>query len=119
MGDLFGKLLVFEGELVDDADEGGDVGTELLEFLVLVGDRFFELDNGRPQASFDVWSGAAFLDPFVELVFQVGVALGQCVSGDVGFQGEGDASALRTAPEDRSNALPIALGLNSPELSRR
>jgi hypothetical protein len=55
MGELFAKLLVFEGELVDGADEGGDIGTELLEFLVLVGDRFFELDNDRAQANLDVW----------------------------------------------------------------
>jgi hypothetical protein len=52
MGDLFAKLLVFEGELVDGADESGDVGTELLEFLVLVGDRFLSLTTvARRRAS--------------------------------------------------------------------
>jgi hypothetical protein len=34
VGELFTELLVFQGELVDGADEGG----ELPEFLVLVSD---------------------------------------------------------------------------------
>jgi hypothetical protein len=59
-------LLVFQGELVDDAHEGGDVGTELLEFSVLVVNGDSQLRDGcgepcfvfgRAAAIFTVWEG--------------------------------------------------------------
>jgi hypothetical protein len=43
------ELLVFQGELVDGADKGGDVGAELGEFLVLVGDGLPEPGDGGAE----------------------------------------------------------------------
>jgi len=37
--DAGAELLVLHGELVDDADQGRDVGAELVEFAILVVDR--------------------------------------------------------------------------------
>jgi hypothetical protein len=67
------ELLVFQGELVDGADEGGDVGAELGEFLVLVGDGLPEPGDGGAEPGLVLVMHAGFLDPVVELVLQVGV----------------------------------------------
>jgi hypothetical protein len=48
------KLLIFQRELIHGPDERGDIGPELLEFSVLVGDRFFEFGDGGAQADFDL-----------------------------------------------------------------
>jgi hypothetical protein len=99
------ELLVFEGELVDCADEGGNVGPELAEFLVLAADRLLEPGDGGAEADFGVRSRSALLDVLAELVFQVGVALGERVAGDAGFLREGDdgqraVGSLRGAGQD-------------------
>ena len=56
------ELLVLQGELVDDADEGGDVGAELDEFLVLGGDPLHQLGDGGAEARFVAVVDTAFLD---------------------------------------------------------
>jgi len=55
-------LLVLQGELVDDADEGGDVGAELGEFLVLGGDPLHQLGDGGAEARLVTVVDTAFLD---------------------------------------------------------
>src|ERR1035437_8831047 len=74
-------LLGFQGELVDCADEGGDVGTELGELLVLGGDRLPEPGDGGAEPGLVAIVSAALPDALVELVFQVGVALGERGAG--------------------------------------
>ena len=64
------ELLVLQGELVDNADEGGDVSAELGEFLVLGGDCVLELRDGGAEAGLVAVIRAAFLDALVELVLQ-------------------------------------------------
>ena len=39
------ELMAFQGQLVDDPNEGGNVGAKLVEFLVLVVDRGSEFGN--------------------------------------------------------------------------
>src|SRR6266851_30952 len=70
-----------KGELVDGADEGEDVGAELGEFLVLVGDGLPEPGDGGAEPGLVLVMHAGFLDPVVELVLQVGVPLGEGVAG--------------------------------------
>lgn len=82
--------MVLQGQLVDDADEGWDVGAEPVELLILTSDCPLQLDDRGPEAGFGVRSGSSFLDPFVELVLQVQVALGERVAGDLCFLGKGD-----------------------------
>jgi hypothetical protein len=96
------ELLVFQGELVDCADEGGDVGPELAEFLVLAGDRLPEPGDGGAEPDFVLRGSAAFPDALVELVLQVGVALGERVAGDAGFQGERDDGQRAAGPFGRA-----------------
>jgi hypothetical protein len=84
------ELLVFQGELVDCADEGGDVGPELGELLVLAGDRLPEPGDGGAEPGLVVAGRAGFADALVDFVLQVGMALGERVAGDVGLDGERD-----------------------------
>src|SRR5260370_276229 len=92
------ELLVFQGELADGADEGGDVGAELGEFLVLGGDCLPEPGDGGAEPGLVLVVGAAFLDALVELVLQVGVALGERVVGDACLDGEGDDGERAVGP---------------------
>ena len=84
------ELLVFQGELADGADEGGDVGAELGEFPVLGFDRLPEPGDGGAEPCLVLVARAVFLDALVELVLQVGVPLGQRVAGDACLDGERD-----------------------------
>jgi len=76
------ELLVFEGELVDRADQGRNVGSELGEFPVLALDRFLEPGDGGAEPGLVLVVRAAFPDGLVELVLQVGVTLGERVAGN-------------------------------------
>jgi hypothetical protein len=60
-------LPVFHGELVDRANEGGDVGAELREFLVLALDGLPEPGDGGAQPGLVAVVRASFLDALVEL----------------------------------------------------
>src|SRR5262249_2663071 len=82
------ELLVFQGELVHRADEGGDVSAEPGEFLVLAGDRLPEPGDGGAEPGLVAVVRASFLDALVELVLQVNVALGERVAWDPGLEGE-------------------------------
>jgi hypothetical protein len=55
-------LLVFQGELVNDSHEGGDVGTELLKFSVLVVDRCPKFCDGCAEPRFVFGRAAALFD---------------------------------------------------------
>src|ERR1022692_3710926 len=79
------ELLVFQGELVDCADEGGDVGTELGELLVLGGDRLPEPGGGGAERGLVPFVPAALPYALVEFVFRVGVARGERLAGEAGF----------------------------------
>jgi len=57
------ELLVFEGELVDRADQGRDVGPELGEFPVLALDRFLSLAMvARSRASSSLSAPRSLMD---------------------------------------------------------
>src|ERR1039457_4148410 len=95
-------LLGFQGELGDCADEGGGVRTELGELLVLGGDRLPEPGDGGAEPGLVAIVSAALPDALVELVFQVGVALGERVAGEAGFQGERDDGQRAAGPFGRA-----------------
>jgi hypothetical protein len=92
------ELLVFQGELADGADQGGDVGAELGEFPVLAVDRFPEPGDGGAEPGLVLVDGAAFADPLVKLVLQVGMVLGEVVAGDAGLDGERDDGQRAAGP---------------------
>ncbi|MFD0516020.1 hypothetical protein [Streptomyces aureus] len=46
--------MILERELIDDSDERGDVGSQPIQFVVLVGDRLFELHDLMAEVGFDV-----------------------------------------------------------------
>ena len=96
--------MVLQGEAGVLGEEALDVRLEPGDLVVLVRDGRLEFDDLLAQAGLDVWGAAPGPDVFVELVLEVGVALGQGVSGDVGFDGEGD---------DGQGAVG-ALGLDGP-----
>jgi hypothetical protein len=80
-------LLVFQRELVHRPDEGGNIGAELAQLIVLVGDRLVQLGDGVSEPGFNFRGAATLRDAVVELGFQVGVALGERVAGDAGLLG--------------------------------
>jgi hypothetical protein len=92
------ELLVFQGELVDGADEGGDVGAELGEFPVLALDRLLEPGDGGAEPGLVAVVRAAGLDALVELVLQVRVPLGERVARDAGLDGERDDRERAVGP---------------------
>jgi hypothetical protein len=54
-------LLVFQDELADGADQGGDVGAELGELPVLPGDRLPEPGDGGAEPGLVLLSAPVFL----------------------------------------------------------
>jgi hypothetical protein len=75
---------------VHRADEGVDVSAALGEFLVLAGDRLPEPSDGGAEPGLVAIVRTSFPDALVELVLQVGVALGERVARDTGLKGERD-----------------------------
>jgi hypothetical protein len=65
---------------------------------VLVGDRLPEPGDGGAEPGLVLVVRAACLDPLVELVFQVGVPLGERVAGDAGLDGERDDGQRAVGP---------------------
>lgn len=79
------KLLVFDRELIDDAHEGWNVGTELAEFAGLVVAGCLEFGDGLAESGFKLGGAATLSNMLVEVVLQVGVSLRECVAGHLGF----------------------------------
>lgn len=70
------ELSVFQGELIDDPDEVLDVRCQLRELLFVGCAEFFQLSDLLAQPSFRVCGLTSFLDLGVEVVLEVGMALG-------------------------------------------
>jgi hypothetical protein len=104
--DAVAELLVLHGELVNDADQGRDVGAELSSrFLLSIVARSLEMVARSCVSSSK--RTAAFFDALVELVFDVGVPLGKGVAGHVGFLGEGNHSEGAVASLGGSGEDPV------------
>ena len=82
LGERVTKSMVLQGQFVDEPNKGGNVGTELLKFSVLVVNRHLQLRDGYAEACFVFGGAAALFDALVELVFQVGVSLSQGAAAD-------------------------------------
>lgn len=86
----FTELLVLQLCEVQGPHECFDVGLQLLDLGGVHGPQSFQFRDLLAQSLLAVGDVAARADLFVELVLEVGVALGEGVSGDVGLNGEGD-----------------------------
>ncbi|OFJ54249.1 hypothetical protein BEL07_08475 [Mycolicibacterium grossiae] len=77
--------MVLDRELVDDADQGGNVGTELVEFAGFVIAGRSEFGDRLAESGLNLGGAPAFSDVLIEIVFQVGVPLCEGVAGHLGF----------------------------------
>ncbi|MEV5643418.1 hypothetical protein AB0L67_25165 [Streptomyces flaveolus] len=98
-------MSVFQGELIDDPDEVLDVRCQLRELLLVGCALFFQLSDLLEQPSFRVCGLTSFLDLGVDVVLEVGMALGECVAWHLGLLGQGDdreraVGVLGSAGED-------------------
>ncbi|WKX23241.1 MULTISPECIES: hypothetical protein [unclassified Streptomyces] len=101
------KLPVLQGQLVDGADEGFAVGAEFGALLPICCAEFLEFHDLFAQSYFSFGRLGLLADCGVEIAFQIRVALGECVAGDLGFLGEGDDG--QGAVGVRCGAVPVRM----------
>jgi hypothetical protein len=106
------------GQLIDRADEVVDVGPQLRRLCGVLSAEFFQFGDLLAQADLGVRVLSAGFDLRVEVVLEVGVALGERVAGYAGFLGQGPrpAPVPAASPSSSSSAAPAVVASGTVRL---